>query len=99
MKLTDEQIRKLITFIIEATGFKPFQVEHTVELLQEGATVPFIARYRKEHTGELDEVQIRLVEEQFTYFCELEERKITVLKSIDEQGKLCLLYTSDAADE
>lgn len=88
MKLTDEQARKLITYIIEATGLKPFQVEHTVELLQEGATVPFIARYRKEHTGELDEVQIRSVEEQFTYFCELAERKITILKSIEEQGKL-----------
>jgi uncharacterized protein len=50
--------------------------------------VPFIARYRKEQTGELDEVQIRTVEEQFTYFCELEERKGTVLKSIEEQGKL-----------
>jgi uncharacterized protein len=88
MKLTDEQNRRIIFYIIEATGLKPFQVEHTVELLQEGATVPFIARYRKEHTGELDEVQIRTVEEQFTYFCELEERKITVLKSIEEQGKL-----------
>jgi uncharacterized protein len=88
MKLTDEQARPLIPYIIEATGLKPFQVEHTVQLLQEGATVPFIARYRKEHTGELDEVQIRTVEEQFTYFCELEERKVTVLKSIEEQGKL-----------
>ncbi|HEY5522927.1 MAG TPA: Tex-like N-terminal domain-containing protein, partial [Desulfuromonadaceae bacterium] len=88
MKLTEEQTRKLIRFIIEATGLKPFQVENTVELLQEGGTVPFIARYRKERTGELDEVQIRTVEEQFAYFCELEERKITVLKSIEEQGKL-----------
>jgi uncharacterized protein len=88
MKLTDEQTRRLINYVIEATGLKPFQVEHTVELLQEGATVPFIARYRKEHTGELDEVQIRTVEEQFSYFCELEERKLTVLKSIEEQGKL-----------
>lgn len=88
MKLTDEQTRRLIPYIIEATGLKPFQVEHTVDLLQEGATVPFIARYRKERTGELDEVQIRAVEEQFAYFCELEERKITVLKSIEEQGKL-----------
>lgn len=88
MKLTDEQIRKLIPYIIEATCLKPFQVEHTVELLQEGATVPFIARYRKEQTGELDEVQILTVEEQFAYFCELEERRITVLKSIEEQGKL-----------
>ena len=76
MKLTDEQTRTLISYIIDATGLKPFQVEHTVDLLQEGATVPFIARYRKEHTGELDEVQIRTVEEQFTYFSELAERKI-----------------------
>jgi uncharacterized protein len=88
MKLTDEQIRRLITYIIEATGLRPLQVEHAVDLLQEGATVPFIARYRKEHTGELDEVQIRLIEEQLAYFSELEERKVTVLKSIDEQGKL-----------
>jgi len=88
MKLTDEQTCNLIPYIIEATGLKPFQVEHTVNLLQEGATVPFIARYRKEQTGELDEVQIRAVEEQFSYFCELEERRITILKSIEEQGKL-----------
>ena len=88
MKLTDEQIRKLIPYIIEATSLKPFQVEHIVELLREGATVPFIARYRKEHTGELDEVQIRTVEEQFSYFCEFEERKISVLNTIEEQGKL-----------
>ena len=88
MKLSDLQIRTLIPYIIEATGLKPFQVEHTVSLLQEGATVPFIARYRKEQTGELDEVQIRAVEEQFTYFCELEDRKGTILKSIEEQGKL-----------
>jgi len=88
MKQTGEQMRALISYVITATGLKPFQVEHTVELLQEGATVPFIARYRKEHTGELDEVQIRAVEEQFAYFSELEERKVTVLKSIEEQGKL-----------
>ncbi len=88
MKLTDEQSRRVIPCVIEATGLKPSQVTHTIELLQEGATVPFIARYRKEQTGELDEVQIRMIEEQLTYFCELEERKITVLKSIEEQGKL-----------
>jgi uncharacterized protein len=88
MKLTEEQIHTLIPYIIEVTALKPFQVEHTVELLHEGATVPFIARYRKERTGELDEVQIRQVEEQLAYFSELEERKITILKSIEEQGKL-----------
>jgi uncharacterized protein len=88
MKLDKAQHHALIPFIIQATDLKPFQVEHTVALLQEGATVPFIARYRKERTGELDEVQIRMVEERFTYFCELEERKLTVLKTIEEQGKL-----------
>ncbi|MFO7982191.1 MAG: Tex family protein [Desulfuromonadales bacterium] len=74
--------------MVEETQLKPFQVENTIEMFREGATVPFIARYRKERTGELDEVQIRLVEERFQYFTELVERKETIVKSIDEQGKL-----------
>src|SRR4051794_37464322 len=60
----------------------------TMELLDEGATVPFIARYRKEVTGNLDEVQIREIQEKLEYFRELEERRETVLASISEQGKL-----------
>ena len=60
----------------------------TIELLDDGGTVPFIARYRKEQTGNLDEVQIRLVEEKLNYFRELEDRRATVLASIEEQGKL-----------
>ncbi|NVN93549.1 MAG: RNA-binding transcriptional accessory protein [Desulfuromonadales bacterium] len=88
MKLTDEQFVKIIDYIIETTGLKRFQVENCVALLQGDATVPFIARYRKELTGELDEVQIRQVEEQLHYFCELEDRKQTILHSIEEQGKL-----------
>ncbi len=60
----------------------------TIELLDEGSTVPFIARYRKEATGNLDEVQIRGTEEKLGYFRELEERRETILKSIEEQGKL-----------
>lgn len=60
----------------------------TIELLDDGGTVPFIARYRKEQTGNLDEVQIRLVEEKLNYFRELEDRRATVLASIAEQGKL-----------
>lgn len=60
----------------------------TIGLLDEGGTVPFIARYRKEVTGNLDEVEIRAVEEKLGYFRELEERKQTVLASIEEQGKL-----------
>jgi protein Tex len=60
----------------------------TVELLDEGSTVPFIARYRKEVTGNLDEVQIRDIEEKLAYFRELEDRRRTVLETIDSQGKL-----------
>lgn len=59
-----------------------------IELLDDGGTVPFIARYRKEATGNLDEVQIRAIEEQLAYFRELEERRMTILTSISEQGKL-----------
>ena len=79
---------RILRFIIEDTGLKPFQVENTVELFREGGTVPFIARYRKERTGELDEVQIRTIEELLAYFSELEERKVTVLKAMSDQGKL-----------
>ncbi|MBS1873023.1 MAG: RNA-binding transcriptional accessory protein [Acidobacteria bacterium] len=60
----------------------------TIALLDEGATVPFIARYRKEVTGNLDEVQIRDIQEKLEYFRELEDRRETILHSIDEQGKL-----------
>ena len=60
----------------------------TIALLDEGGTVPFIARYRKEATGNLDEVQIRDVQEKLEYFRELEDRRETVLASIEEQGKL-----------
>src|SRR3984957_6823760 len=59
-----------------------------IELLDDGGTVPFIARYRKEATGNLDEVQIRSIEEKLAYFRELEERRETILVSISEQGKL-----------
>ena len=59
-----------------------------IELLDEGGTVPFIARYRKEATGNLDEVQIRAIEEQLAYFRELVARKQTVLETIAGQGKL-----------
>src|SRR5689334_3547491 len=59
-----------------------------IALLDEGATVPFIARYRKEVSGNLDEVQIRDIQEKLEYFRELEERRETVLQTIEEQGKL-----------
>ncbi|WP_041603326.1 Tex family protein [Thioflavicoccus mobilis] len=67
---------------------RPAQVEAAVRLLDEGATVPFIARYRKEVTGGLDDAQLRHLEERLGYLRELEERRATVLKSVAEQGKL-----------
>ena len=67
---------------------KPEQVKATVTLLADQATVPFIARYRKEVTGNLDEVQIRTIAERLEYFIDLLSRRETILKSIEEQGKL-----------
>jgi uncharacterized protein len=64
------------------------QVNHALELLAEGATIPFIARYRKERTGEMTEIQLRELEERHTYLTELEERKQTILEAIAQQGKL-----------
>ncbi|MFQ8804623.1 MAG: Tex-like N-terminal domain-containing protein [Alistipes indistinctus] len=78
----------LIQVIASRCGVTVRQAEHTVQLLAEGATVPFISRYRKERTGGLDEVQVSAVKEQFERLSELEKRKETILASIDEQGKL-----------
>jgi uncharacterized protein len=74
--------------IASELGVAVAQVAATVELLGEGSTVPFIARYRKEKTGGLDDTQLRKLEERLGYLRELEERRTTVLKSIEEQGKL-----------
>ncbi|HEX9392155.1 MAG TPA: Tex family protein [Usitatibacteraceae bacterium] len=67
---------------------KPQQIAAAVALLDEGATVPFIARYRKEATGGLDDIQLRLLEERLRYLRELEDRRAAILDSIEEQGKL-----------
>lgn len=64
------------------------QVENTIKLLSEGATIPFISRYRKEMTGNLDEIQIAAIQNQHTKLCELTKRKETILTTIEEQGKL-----------
>ena len=74
--------------IAEELGIRPQQVSAAVALLDEGATVPFIARYRKEVTGELDDSQLRTLEERLRYLREMEDRRESILKSIDEQGKL-----------
>ncbi len=88
MQFSSEDVHPILAILVEQSGLAAASVANTIELLKEGATVPFIARYRKERTGELDEVQIRLLEELLVYNTELAERKITVLKSIAEQGKL-----------
>jgi uncharacterized protein len=64
------------------------QIENTLQLLEEGCTIPFISRYRKEKTGELDEVQIQAIRDRYEYMRELEARKVAVLESIETQGKL-----------
>lgn len=74
--------------IAEELGVRPQQVAAAVALLDEGSTVPFIARYRKEVTGSLDDTHLRHLEERLRYLRELEERRTAILASIDEQGKL-----------
>src|SRR6185312_10181255 len=78
----------ILSHIAHVLNVPPRGLIATAELLAEGGTVPFIARYRKETTGNLDEVQIRAIEEKLAYFRELEDRRETVLRTIAEQGKL-----------
>ncbi len=77
-----------ISLIAQALQVKEWQVENALALFAEGATIPFISRYRKEATGSMDEVQIAELKHRATQFEELDDRKGVVLKSIDEQGKL-----------
>ena len=76
------------TIISSRIGVAATQVAATIALLSEHATIPFIARYRKERTGSLDEVQISHIADEYHRFLELDERKATILKTIEEQGKL-----------
>lgn len=79
---------KLLQLIASSTSVKPSQAEAVIKLLDDGNTVPFIARYRKEATGSLDEVQIKSIEDRYHYIQQLEQRKEEVLRLIEEQGKL-----------
>jgi uncharacterized protein len=81
-------MQKIIAQIAQEIQVRPQQVEAAVALLDEGATVPFIARYRKEVTGGLDDIQLRELETRLGYLRELRDRKEAVCKAIDEQGKL-----------
>ncbi|WP_321346062.1 Tex family protein [uncultured Draconibacterium sp.] len=79
---------KTIDLIARNLGLNTTQILNTINLLNEGATVPFISRYRKERTGSLDEVQVLQIKEQNDKYVELSKRKETILKTIDEQGQL-----------
>ncbi|MGE2717970.1 Tex-like N-terminal domain-containing protein [Mycolicibacterium litorale] len=81
-------VRSVNARLAEELAVGEGQVAAAVRLLDEGATVPFIARYRKEVTGSLDDAQLRTLEERLTYLRELDDRRAAVLASIDEQGKL-----------
>lgn len=77
-----------ISLLTDSLQISAKQIINTIHLLEDGATIPFISRYRKEMTGELDEVQIGAVKDQYDKLLEIEKRKDTILKTIEEQGKL-----------
>lgn len=79
---------KILSRLVSEIGVSAGQISAVEKLLADGNTVPFIARYRKEVHGNLDEVQIGKIQERLGYYTELEERKLTILKSIEDQGKL-----------
>ena len=81
-------MEKIVTIISEELQVKLTQVENAVKLIDEGNTIPFIARYRKEVTGGLSDEQLRILGERLTYLRNLEQRKQEIIKSIEEQGKL-----------
>ena len=80
--------KRLATIIAAEINARPEQAAAAIALLDEGATVPFVARYRKEATGGLDDTQLRLLDERLAYLRELDARRETILSSIREQGKL-----------
>jgi uncharacterized protein len=81
-------MERIVSRIATELSVQPRQVATAVGLLDDGATVPFIARYRKEVTGNLDDTQLRNLEERLIYLRDMEERRLTILASIEEQGKL-----------
>lgn len=88
METKDIGLEVSLSRLVDELEITPRQIIAVAKLLAEGNTIPFIARYRKEQHGNLDEVQISKIKERLTYYKELEERKVTVIKSIDDQGKL-----------
>lgn len=83
-----QYIDRAVDFVSKDLSIQSKTVRTVVELLDEGNTVPFIARYRKEQTGNLDETQIQSIKESFDYQIQLDQRKEEIIRLIDEQGKL-----------
>ncbi|MEO0355111.1 MAG: Tex-like N-terminal domain-containing protein, partial [Cyanobacteria bacterium P01_A01_bin.3] len=81
-------MNELVSVLSAELSLRPKQVTEALALLEEGATVPFIARYRKERTGEMDETQLRALQDRYTYLKDLGDRKAKILESIAAQGKL-----------
>ena len=98
-ELTQQAQQRIVLAIGDEIHAQAKQVQAAIALLDEGATVPFIARYRKEVTGGLDDTQLRLLQERLVYLREMEERRSVVIESIDSQGKLTpeLLLALNAA--
>ena len=88
MVMVEDSLKVLIKQISNELTLKTNQVQNVIQMLQDGNTVPFIARYRKEMTGSLDEVQIRSIMERWNYLENLGQRKVEVIRSISEQGKM-----------
>ena len=88
MNENSNQDSQIVSRIAQEVNAKPWQIQAAVNLLDEGATVPFIARYRKEKTGSLDDTQLRLLQDRLSYHRGLEERREVILRSVEQQGKL-----------
>jgi len=86
--ITKEVSRKILNYLSEELDYKVSQMEGALRLLLNGATLPFVARYRKEATGALNEVELKEISERYQYYEDLESRKETVLSTIEKQGKL-----------
>jgi len=82
------ELQQIQSLIAKEVSVRPNQVAQVIALIEDGNTVPFIARYRKEATGSLDEVQIKAIDDRYAYIQNLEQRKIEIIRSIDEQEKL-----------
>ncbi len=92
---------RVLSFLNKDLPFKPKQIKSVIELIEDKNTIPFIARYRKEQTDNLDEVEIKLIVDKYTYLTKLEERKSEIIRLIDTQGKMTdkLLSQINAADK